>query len=184
PQVREAEALARHALRLNPAYDSAYTTLGVILAARHDDKGAEAAFRRATELAPERIPPIVNLGALHARNGRYLEALPLLRKAWAKDPDHPGLRNNLGLALRNYGTDLARARRLAEAVTIFQEAIAVIPDDAELHRNIGLVLWEQGRTEAAGPHLERAATLRPGDESARGLLARFRADPERPLRLR
>ncbi|MEX2222091.1 MAG: hypothetical protein WEG40_09855 [Candidatus Rokuibacteriota bacterium] len=41
-----------------------------------------------------------------------------------------------------------------------------------------------GGIEAAGSHLERAAALRPGDESTRGLLARFRADPERPVRLR
>ena len=45
---------------------------------------------------------------------------------------------------------------------------------------VGLALWQQGRLDAAGPHLERAAALRPGDEDTRGLLALFRAHSNPP----
>jgi Flp pilus assembly protein TadD len=183
-QLREAEELARRALAVNPAYDSAYTTLGAILARRHQDRDAEAAFRRAMELAPDRVLPAVNLGSLYARNGRYAEALPLLRAAFVKAPEHPGLRTDLGLALRNEGIAQARAGRLREAEELLEEAAPLIPDDADLHRNLGLALWEQGRTDAAAAHLERAASLRPGDPDAERLLARFRADPARPPKLR
>jgi Flp pilus assembly protein TadD len=75
---------------------------------------------------------------------------------------------------------LARSGRLADAVALFEEAVRVTPEDADLHRNLGLALWQQGRLEAAGPHLERAVALKPGDESFRGLLALFRAQPHPP----
>jgi Flp pilus assembly protein TadD len=178
----EAESLARRAVAANPTYDSAYTTLGTILAARQDDREAEAAFREAMRLAPERLGAAANLGAIYARNRRYAEAMPLLRAAWAKQPDTPGLRTNLAVALRDQGLVLAKSGRLAEAVALLEEAVTVTPDDADLHRNLGLALWQQGRLDAAGPHLERAAALRPGDEDTRGLLALFRAqsNPPRP----
>jgi Flp pilus assembly protein TadD len=183
-QMGEAEALARLAIALKPAYDSSYNTLGTILASRHEDLGAEAAFQHAMRLAPDRIVSTANLGALYARNGRYAEALPLLRNAWARDPENRGLRANLGFALRDQGAVQARAGRLVEAVALFREAARVIPDDADLHRNLGLALWEQGQREAAASHLERAAELRPADESIQELLARFRVGPGHPRTLR
>jgi protein O-mannosyl-transferase len=183
-QLAEAEALARRALGLNPSYDSSYNTLGAVLAERHDDAAAEAAFLQATRLAPNRVAPLANLGALYARNGRHSEALPLLRNAWAKDPSYPGLRTNLGFTLRNSGIALGREGRLSEAISLLEDAAALIPDDADVHRNLGLALWEQGRAGSAAPHLERAAGLRPGDDSSQRLLARFRADPAHPPSLR
>jgi protein O-mannosyl-transferase len=176
----EAERLARRAVAANPTYDSAYTTLGTILAARQDDRGAEAAFLEAMRLAPERLGAAANLGAIYARNRRYAEAMPLLRAAWAKQPDTPWLRTNLGVVLRDQGITLAKSGRLPEAVALFEEAVTVTPDDADLHRNLGLALWQEGRLDAAGPHLERAAALKPGDEDARGLLALFRARSNPP----
>ncbi len=183
-QLREGEQLARYALSINPTYDSSYNTLGAILAQRHEDREAEAAFRQAMRLAPDRIAASVNLGLLYARAGRYGEALPLLRAAFAKAPEHPGLRTHLAMTLRSDGIAQARAGRLPEAEALLREALDLTPDDSEIHRNLGLALWEQGRTAAAGAHLERAATLRPRDAEAEQLLANFRADPGRPPRFR
>jgi Tfp pilus assembly protein PilF len=183
-RLREGEQLARHAMAINPAYDSAYNTLGALLARRHEDREAEAAFQQAIRLAPERIAASVNLGFLYARSGRYHEAVPLLRAAFAKAPERPGLRTHLALTLHGEGIAQARAGRLPEAEALFREALALTPDDAEIHRNLGLALWEQGRPDAAGPHLERAAALRPQDAEAERLLASFRADPGRLPRSR
>jgi len=170
----EAEGLARRAVAVNPAYDSAYTTLGTILVARDDARDAEQAFREAMRLAPARPAAAANLGALYARARRYEEALPLLRAAWAKQPDTQWIRANLGQALRDRGIVLAGQGRLAEAVELFQEALRVTPEDADVHRNLGLALWQQGRRDEAGPHLERAVALKPDDDT-RGLLAQYRA---------
>jgi Flp pilus assembly protein TadD len=124
----------------------------------------------------------VNLGFLYARNGRYAEALPLLQAAFAKAPEHPGLRTHLALTLRNDGVEQARAGRLPEAEALLREALDLTPDDPQIHRNLGLALWEQGRTDAARTHLERAAALR--DAEGERLLAAFQADPGRPPRFR
>ena len=183
-RLREAEQLARHALSVNPTYDSSYNTLGAVLAQRHEDREAEAAFRRAIQLAPDRVAASVNLGVLYARSGRHAEALSLLRAAFAKAPEHPGLRAHLGLTLRNEGIVQARAGHLREAEGLFREGATLIPEDPELQRNLGLALWKQGRSDAAGVHLERAVALRPGDPDAERLLAQFRADPGRPPTLR
>jgi Flp pilus assembly protein TadD len=108
----------------------------------------------------------------------------LLRAAFAKSPEHAGLRTHLVLALRNDGIVQTRAGHFPEAEELFREALDLTPDDPEIHRNLGLALWERGRTDAAGAHLERAAALRPGDAEAERLLAQFRADPGRPPKLR
>ncbi|HUM18502.1 MAG TPA: tetratricopeptide repeat protein [Candidatus Nitrosotalea sp.] len=179
-ELGEAEALARRAVALNPAYDSPYNTLGAILAARHDDRGAEAAFRQAMQLAPERVVSTANLGALFARNGRYAEALPLLRTARVKDPRNVDVRENLRLASHNQGVAAMRAGRLDEAVTLFEEVADITPDDADAHRTLGLLLWIQGQRDAARVHLERAVALRPTEEGLRALLTRFQTDPDHP----
>jgi Flp pilus assembly protein TadD len=183
-RLREAEQLARHALAINPTYDSSYNTLGVVLAKRHADQEAEVAFRRAIQLAPDRVAPSVNLGLLYARSGRHAEALSLLRAAFARSPEHPGLRTHLAQTLRSDGIVQTHAGRLPEAAELFREALHLTPDDPEIHRSLGLVLWEQGRRDGAGIHLERAAALRPGDAEAERLLAQFRADPGRPPEVR
>ena len=183
-RLREAEQLALHALAINPTYDSSYNTLGVVPALRHADQEAEAAFRRAIQLSPDRVAPSVNLGILYARSGRNAQALPLLRAAFAKAPEHRGLRTHLGLTLRNEGILRARAGRLRDAEDLFRDALGLIPEDPDLHRDLGLVLWEQSRRDAAGIHLDRAAALRPGDAEAERLLAQFRSDPGRPPRFR
>jgi Flp pilus assembly protein TadD len=183
-RLREGEQLARRAMAINPTYDSSYNTLGVVLAKRHADREAETAFRRAIQLAPDRVTPSVNLAILYARSGRYAEALALLRAAFVKSPEQPGLRTQLAKTLRDGGIVQTRAGRLPEAEALFREALTLAPDDPEIHRHLGLTLWEQGRTEAAGALLERAVALRPQDAESERLLAQFRADPGRPPRLR
>jgi len=179
-QLAEAENLARRALAQRPTYDSAHNTLGVVLAQRGADGAAETEFREAIQLAPDRVASIANLGALYARTGRPAEALPLLRRAWAKEPAYPGLRTSLGFTLRDAGIAQARAGHLPAAIGLLEEAEKEIPDDADVHRNLGLALWEQGRSAAAVPYLERAVALRPDDENGRRLLTRLRTDPDHP----
>ena len=150
------------------------------LAQRGENGAAETEFRQAIQLSPDRVASIANLGALYARTGRPEEALPLLRRAWAKEPDYPGLRTSLGFTLRDAGIAQARAGHLPAAIGLLQEAEKEIPDDADVHRNLGLALWEHGQSAAAVPYLERAVTLRPDDENGRRLLTRLRTDPAHP----
>jgi len=131
-------------------------------------------------LAPNQVGPAANLGALLARQGRYTEALPWLRKAVATQPTSPDFRRNLGYALRNHGSDLARQGMLDEAVFLLAEASQILTQDPDTHRNLGQALMERGRGAEAVPMLERALALGGDSEATRFLLTQARLQAERP----
>jgi len=172
--IDRAEALVRHAIELRADHFTSYDTLGVILTNRGRTAQAEEAFRHALSLAPNQGAPAANLGALLARQGRYAEAVPWLRKATAAQPAFPGLRSNLGYALRNHGIELARQGKLDEAVSLLTEASQILTQDPDTHRNLGQALMERGRGADAVPVLERALALDGGSEATRFLLAQAR----------
>jgi len=61
--------------------------------------GAEDAWRAYAKAHPSNPEPYAHLGLLEARQEHYKEAVPLYRKAMAMNPNVPGLRLNLALAL-------------------------------------------------------------------------------------
>src|ERR1700688_4209590 len=78
----------------------------------------------------------------HQRAGRLSEAERLYRSILQARPDHPGISNNLGLALKDQG-------KLEEAAATFRRVLAVKPDDALGHCNLGNVLRLQGKPDEA-----------------------------------
>jgi hypothetical protein len=90
----------------------------------------------------------------HHRAGRLSEAERLYRSILHARPGHPGISNNLGLALKDQG-------RLEEAAATFQRVLAVKPDDALAHCNLGNVLRLQGRLDQAAASYRRAIALKP-----------------------
>jgi Flp pilus assembly protein TadD len=91
---------------------------------------------------------------VHHRAGRLSEAERLYRSILQARPDHPGVSNNLGLALKDQG-------RLEEAAATFRRVLAVKPDDALAHCNLGNVLRLQGRPEEAAACYRGAIALKP-----------------------
>ncbi|MDO8476469.1 MAG: tetratricopeptide repeat protein [Candidatus Rokubacteria bacterium] len=178
--IDRAEGLVRHAIELRADHFTSYDTLGAILTNRGRTAQAEEAFRQALSLAPNQAAPAANLGALLARQGRYAEAVPWLRKAAAAQPAFPGLRSNLGYALRNHGIELARQGRLDEAVSLLAEASRILTQDPDTHRNLGQALMERGRGAEAVPVLERALALDGASEATRFLLTQARLQAGRP----
>jgi Tfp pilus assembly protein PilF len=167
-----AEARFRKAVALRPARGASHANLGWALSALGRDAEAEVAFKEAMRLAPGLVDGPANLGALYARQGRTAEAIPLLRQALALDRRFPGLRANLGAALKNEGARLAREGGTAEAIPLFREAVIFLDGDADSHRNLGQALLEGGRIAEAVPPLERAVALAPENAPARYWLAR------------
>ncbi len=139
---------------------------------------SETLWRGAVEVDQQCAVCAENLGVVLARQGRYTEALPLLRTAYSATPARG--RRNLGYALRNRGLELAQEGQLAEATAQLEEAAALIPDDADVHRGLGIARWEQGALAQAQAHLERARALAPDDRATAWLLDRLHADPARP----
>ena len=91
---------------------------------------------------------------LHHRSGRLAEAEELYRGILQARPGHPGVSNNLGLALKDQG-------KLEEAAATFQRVLALKPDDALAHCNLGNVLRLQGKPGEATASYRRAIALRP-----------------------
>jgi protein O-mannosyl-transferase len=139
---------------------------------------SETLWRGAVAVDPRCGVCAGNLGTVLARQGRYAEAIPLLRTAY--DPASARSRRNLGFALRNQGLEQARRGDLAAATTLLEEATTLIPEDAELHRGLGVARWEQGGLAQAHAHLERARALAPEDRVTAWLLDRLNADPAHP----
>jgi hypothetical protein len=88
------------------------------------------------------------------QGGRPSEAEPLYRGILRFLPDHPGVSNYLGIALKDQG-------KLADAAAVFQRIVAVAPGFAPARCNLGNVLFEQGRHAAAEAAYRQALALSP-----------------------
>jgi predicted Zn-dependent protease len=73
----EAEALAREAVGMGSKNANFQDTLGVVLTAKGDVKGAEAAFRKALELVPDAAVVQLHLVELYVKKGETKKAAEL-----------------------------------------------------------------------------------------------------------
>lgn len=104
----------------SPGKPRGFNNLGLALMARGDAPAAEAAYRRAIALDSTYVYAQVNLGQLFGLQGRYVEALDVLKKAAALEPENPALLNNLGNACWALGDTTA-------AAAAFQRALDAAP---------------------------------------------------------
>jgi SAM-dependent methyltransferase/tetratricopeptide (TPR) repeat protein len=126
--------------------------------AAHRLNEAEALYRQALALAPQRVSVLVNLSAVLVSQHRFDEALPYCRQALAIEPHNPDALQHLALC---------QPRPTAEAALASLDAeIAACPDDAGLHNNRGALLREQGRNDEALGSFERALALDPDNLGA------------------
>lgn len=133
----EAEALCRNALSADAQDLVAWTLLGTALR-RRDPPSAEGALRRALSGDARNVDARFHLANLLREQDRLPEAIAEYERALAVLPDHPSLRNNLGLALFAAG-DLEGAERAYRAV------LAGHPRHPEALSNLLHVLCRRGR---------------------------------------
>ncbi len=147
-------------------------------------------------------------GVLRAQQGKFPEAVNLLRRAIDRNPNSAGAHNDLGMTLNlaerhreavapleraialapghavahnNLGIALAASGRHRAAVTCFERAVALMPDYVEALSNLGSALQVLGRNEDAIPLLEKALALNPRFGSAHlnlGVVMRALGRPE------
>jgi tetratricopeptide (TPR) repeat protein len=170
--LKSAEREFGAALKTQPAFYPAETSLGYLELARKDAKAALPHFDRALELNTQHDDVSAFLGratALLALN-REAEALAALESALAADPSQADLARRVEvLKFRNAEQGLARARdaarngRLDEAAQAYAAAIASSPDSAFLYRELAGVERQKGNADAALEHFQKASTLDPGD---------------------
>ena len=120
-RVAEAEVLFRRAIALRPDLPDAYFNLGTALVIQGRFREAEAPLRSYMERVPRAAVGPERLGLNYLLEERYADAIPLLRSAFIRRPDAPGLRGYLTQALEARARQLQAEGRAAEAEPLLAE---------------------------------------------------------------
>ncbi len=124
-----AERDLRQILKLQPDNIAALNSLGYILTDRTQRfSEARELLDRALQLSPDDAAILDSMGWLHYRTGQYPEALELLNRAYAADPN-PEISAHLGEILWILGNK-ERARQ------IWQEGIKLAPNDPAIQETL------------------------------------------------
>lgn len=136
-------AAADRAISLSPDLANAHVAQGVVLQyADLDWRGAEAEFRRASELAPNDGYAKFYLGNLLAAFGKVEQAIELTREALATEP----LRDRWHNWLATYFLGL---NRLDEAERATRRALELQPGAASYHVFLAMIEVKRGHAEPA-----------------------------------
>jgi tetratricopeptide (TPR) repeat protein len=145
--------------------------MGKALASLDRADEAEAAFRRALVIEPDKADVLTDLGSALVALNRTDEAIATYRRVLDGDSTHANALINLGGVLRDAG-------RLDEAIELLRRAVEILPGQAMAHFNLGLALRD-GDQAAALVALGDAVALDPDLAEARfvhALLHEFEPD--------
>lgn len=145
----EALDVYREALKRNPDEMSLLVGYGNTCFRHSDFRECLDAFKRLTEIKPERIEGWNNLGIVHLAMGNDSEAQAAFESVLSLEPDNAG-------TLLNMGNCLARKGDAAGARSFFERAIAVKPDYAEGWFNFGNTWLAEKDYRKAMPAFEKA----------------------------
>jgi tetratricopeptide (TPR) repeat protein len=151
-----AAAVARAALKVNPADATAEHFLGVVLMAQGKPAEAEAAYRAVVKLEPDRFVAHSNVGAALSAQGKWAQAEAEFRAALEIQPAFPEAHFNLGAAL-------SAQRKPEEAEAEYRAALELQPDYADAHSNLGTILWNRGKPAEAEAEYRAALELNPSN---------------------
>lgn len=132
------------------------------IALEQQGKGREAElqWRAILKAHPENPEPLAHIGLLEARQEHYKEAVPFYRKALALNPNVPGLRLDLALAL-------FKAGELKEAIPEFEilrkNAPVDSPDAQRATILIGMAYYGLADYVKAAPYLKEAVDAEPNN---------------------
>ena len=94
------------------------------------------------------------LGALKYQEGDARQAVELIGKAVALQPDCADAHFNLGTAFQDLG-------RLEDALASYRKALELKPDLAAAHNNLGVMLENLGRLDEALHNYHKALAIEP-----------------------
>lgn len=186
----EAEACYRRAIALKPGYAEAHYNLGIALKNQDRLDEALAALRHAVALRPDYAEAMTLLGAVFKDRNELAEALSWLDRALAANPDYMDAHYYRGTVLGLLGRDeeavealtravalksdnldalkalvraLKRLDRYDEAILVANRWSKVAPQDSNAPASIAHLFLEARSPEFAGPYIERALALEPGN---------------------
>jgi Tfp pilus assembly protein PilF len=168
-QLDNAYWWVREAIRTDPAYESAYNTLGVIYKQRGHLAQAEEVLREVLARAPENLNAMQNLALVYQEQGRESEADRLGDRLERMQPHPP-------FHFFNQGMDAMKAGDFLAARAMFRREVERDPNYHEFHYWLAAAHLRLGEVELARKHLalalEHSATRGDHDLYA-GKLARL-----------
>jgi tetratricopeptide (TPR) repeat protein len=165
-----------------------------------DLKGAEAAFTKITEVAPDNPDGWVNIGRVRVQEGNVAGAREVLERALKLAPDLARANYFFSRVLKAEGkleesvatlrkvvaqypkdrvvrNDLGRnlflLRRYADAVREFQETLSIDPEDLTAHYNLMLCYRGLNQQERSTEHQKRYLRFK-ADEASQALTGPYR----------
>jgi arylsulfatase A-like enzyme len=100
------------------------------------------------------ISNLLQEGMIAVEDGRYEEAIPLLKHVLEDSPLVTAAQMQLGIAL-------ARVKRYPEAIVALRRAVEQVPDSVQAQYELGLALFETGAWRDSSPYFEFVAKKRP-----------------------
>ncbi len=173
---------------------------GIGLLLQGDLKGAQAAFQKVTEIAPDNPEGWVNIGRAAVQEGDMDVARTVLQKALSVNPnlakthyfyarvlrsegDYDGAAQHLHIVLAQYPRDrvalndlgriLFLQRKYADAVKVLNSVLEIDPEDLQAHYDLMLSYRGLGDEKQAREHQERYLRFK-ADESAQTITGPYR----------
>jgi tetratricopeptide (TPR) repeat protein len=128
-------------------------------------RDAEQLYLQILEQEPRHADAIQLLGLIAHQRGDHANAVDLIQRAIALNPDAADYYNNLGTALRSNG-------QLDEAIAAYQMAITQKDGYAAAINNLGLALKDKGNLDAAIAAFQQVIALNPASIEVHNNLGR------------
>ncbi len=159
----EARDHAKRAAALDPDYALAHTVMGFAahLSSRTDD--AQREYRIAMQIDSGEWLCHRLLGAIHARQGNYEDAAPLLQRAIDLHPAHIGSYDHLYSIQQRLGRYEMALKCADSGIAAAHEHLRNEPDDMDARAHMALLLARRGSDDAALEAIEEARKLAPRD---------------------
>jgi arylsulfatase A-like enzyme/Flp pilus assembly protein TadD len=136
--------------------------------AAHDDKNLNGADPK----SKIEVSNLLHDAMFDVEDARYQEAVPLLRRVLAEEPEMP-------VANMQYGMAQARLKNYSEALPPLEKAAKLLPDNSMGRYELGLALFETGDWKGAAPQFEAAVAKAPKWADAQFSLASVYARVDR-----
>jgi len=165
-RLKDAESELQTALRLDPRYVPAMVNLADLYRGQNRDDDGQPWLERAIATTPNAAEPIHALGLLKVRQKQYAEALSLLAKAAALQPDTARYGYVYAVALNSTG-------RPDQAIAVLRQAHQRRPADRQVLEALISFERDKGDLPSAIAYAKQLVELMPDDPNAKAMLAQL-----------
>jgi Flp pilus assembly protein TadD len=156
------------AIKEYPSFMLAFNELGVQYLRLNELENADEAFQSALKITPDAFVALINRGIANFMMKRYGEAVPILRKALAKNDQSAVGHYFLGQALANLGLFEDAEKELLTSLKLGGEEMK------EAHRILAIIYASRGARKQAADELEAYLKLAPNAPDAEKLRDKIR----------